>query len=195
MGSSGADLSAMFVSTPGRPVAAPAYLAPSGTISESFPRGSGANFQALSALTSGTLRLVAIPLLAGMSITSIGVTSVAAASAPTNQWFGLLDSSRAAIRFTVDDLTTAWAGNTTKVLALTSLFVPTVSGLYYVAINVAATTPPTLAGSSSGNGAVPTRAPILGGNTSDTGLTAPPAIPFTAGAITGSGLLPYVSVH
>lgn len=195
MGSSGRNFSLEFVSTPGRPVGAPAFLAPSGTISESFPRGAGANFQALSALTSGTLRLVAIPLLAGMPITSIGVTSVAAAVSPTNQWFGLLDASRVAIRLTADDLTAAWAGNTTKTLALTTPYTVASSGLHYIAIMVTAATPPTLAGSSSGNGAVPNRAPILGGNTSDTGLTGPPALPFTAGAITGSGLLPYVSVH
>lgn len=187
-----------FFNTLDIPVTAPSYLAPtspSATVAESFPRGSGANFQALSALTSGTLRLVAIPLLAGTVVTSVALTSVAAASSPTNQWFGLLDSSRTAIRFTGDDLTAAWAGNTTKTLALSSPYTVTASGLHYIAIMVAAGTPPTLAGSSSGNGAVPTRAPILGGSTSDTGLTGPPALPFTAGTITGSGLLPYVSVH
>jgi hypothetical protein len=177
------------------PTASAAYVAPSGAIAESFPRGAGANFQALSALTSGTLRLLAIPLLSGMTVTSIAVTSVAAASTPTNQWFGLLDSSRAALRLTADDTTAAWAGNTTKTLALSSPYVVPASGLYYIAIMVAAGTPPTLAGSSSGNGSVPSRAPILGGNTSDTGLTSPPALPFTASAITGSGLLPYVTVH
>jgi hypothetical protein len=183
-----------FLGVP-RATAGPGYLAPAGAVAESFPRGCGANFQALSALASGTLRLVSIPLLAGMPITSIGVTSVGAAVSPTNQWFGLFDSSRAALRLTADDLTAAWGGNTTKTLALSTPYAVTASGLYYVGIMVAAATPPTLAGSSSGNGAVPNRAPTLGGSTSDTGLTGPPALPFTAGAITGSGLLPYVSVH
>lgn len=183
-----------FLSVP-RATAGMGYVAPSGAIAESFPRGGGANFQALSALTSGTLRLVAIPLLAGMTITSIGVTSVGAATTPTNQWFGLFDSARNALRLTGDDLTAAWGGNTTKTLSLSSPYAVTASGLYYIGIMVAAATPPTLAGSSSGNGSVPNRAPILGGSTSDTGLTGPPALPFAAGTITGSGLLPYVSVH
>lgn len=187
-------LPTLFVSTPAAN-ASPFYLRPSGALAETFPRGAGANFQALSALTSGTLRMVAIPLLERMPIASIAVTSVGAATTPTNQWFGLFDGNRVALRLTADDTTTAWAGNTTKTLALTSTYTVPTSGLYYIGILVVAATPPTLAGSSSGNGSVPNRAPILGGNTTDTALTGPPALPFTAGVITGSGLLPYVSLH
>lgn len=177
-----------FVGVPSA-TASPFYLAPAGAVAETFPRG-GTALGTVSVLTSGTLRLVAIALAAGRVVTSITFTSIGAASAPTNQWFGLFSSARVALGLSADDTSTAWGANATKTLALTAPFTVTTSGLHYLGLMVAAGTPPTLAGITS-TSVVTGQAPSLSGNTADTGLTAPPALPFTAGAITASGLMPY----
>lgn len=164
-------------------------LAPTGAVAESAPRG-WATLATVSALTSGTLRLTSVSLRAGQLVSSIRFTAVGAAVAPSNQWFMLLSSSRVALGVTADDGAAAWGANASKTLALTSPVTVPSTGLYYLGLMVAAATPPTLVGVSSTSVATGI-APILGGNTADTGLTAPPALPFTAGAITASGLLPY----
>lgn len=166
-------------------------LAPSGVLIENAPRSSSV-LSTLTVLTSGTLRLVHLPLIAGQTVTSLALTAIGAAVTPTNQWFGLLDSGRRALAFTTDDGSTAWGANTRKSLNLTTPWVVQYTGLHYVAILVAAGTTPTLAGVSS-TSIVTGQAPSLSGNTSDTGLTTVPALPFTAGAITASGLMPYVA--
>lgn len=172
-----------------RATASPLHLAPAGAMAETAPRAV-ATLATVSALTSGTLRLVAIALAAGQVVTSVRFTSIGAATTPTNQWFGLFDSSRAALRLTADDTTTAWGANASKTLALSSPYTVATSGLYYLGLMVAAAAVPTLVGISSTSIATGIT-PILAGNSSDAGLTAPPALPFAAGALTASGLMPY----
>jgi hypothetical protein len=165
------------------------WLKPAAALAETFPRA-GSALSGQAALASGTLRLSAIALAAGTTVSSITFVSAAAASAPTNQWFVLLDSSRALLGVTVDDLTTAWGANTTKTLSLTSPVSIASSSLYYIGCMVAAIGTPQLQVAQTAS-AISGLAPILCGNTSNTGMTAAPSIPFTAGTITAGTFYVY----
>jgi hypothetical protein len=99
------------------------------------------------ALTTQVILAVAIPLQAGDVITNLTFKSGAtAAGTPTNWWFALYDNSATPnlLQQTADQTTTAWAANTAKQLALASVVAITVSGIYYAAIMVKATTVPSL---------------------------------------------------
>ena len=133
------------------------------------------------ALSSGRLSLQAIYLPAGTTISSISFWSATtAAGTPTNQLFGLFDSSYNLLRSSTNDTSTAWAANSRKTLSLTSTFTTTYSGIHYLGIMVAATTVPTLKGNTAKTGGqLNAGAPTMGG-TSTTGLTT--ALPATAAA-------------
>lgn len=166
---------------------------PTGALAATYDRAVAGGSQA--ALTSGTLNLLQIPLTAGMVITSISFKSGATAlSAGTHQFFGLFDINRVALKFTSDDTSTGWAANTVKTLNLSASYTVLTTGDYYLGINVTATTVPTLLAVATAGANVVNIPPILAGNTSDTGLTAVPTIPFTAGAITSAVILPYAWV-
>ncbi len=139
---------------------------------------------------SGRLTLAAVHLQAGETISSISWHSATTALASgTNQWFGLFDSSRVALRLTNDDTSGAWVANAGKTLSLTSPFVTTYTGIHYIGIMVAATTVPSLF-AFSGNATIQAIAPATAG-TADTGLTTPPSLPFTAAALTVGGAIPF----
>ena len=137
----------------------------------------------VAALASGTLFMQAIWLTAGQVLNWISFHSATtAAGTPTNQLFGIFDSSRNLVATSANDTTTAWAANTLKTLKLTATYTVPTTGLYYLGILVTATTVPTLKGptaltASQLHGA----APILNGSSS-TGLTT--ALPNPAAAIT-----------
>lgn len=101
------------------------------------------------ALATGVMTSVPIYLDAGFVVTNISFRSGAtAAGTPTNYWFALYDTQTtpALIGQTADQTSTAWAANTTKTIALATAYTVTKSGVYWVGINVTATTPPTLLG-------------------------------------------------
>lgn len=152
----------------------------SGALAETFDRNLCDEVNT-AVLSSGRLSGQAIWLEAGMTISSISFCSATtAAGTPTNQLFGLFDSSRNLLMSSVNDTTTAWAANSLKTLALTSTFTTTYSGLYYLGIMVTATTVPTLKGNTARvGGQLQAQAPSMGG-TSNTGLTT--ALPATANA-------------
>lgn len=132
-------------------------------------------------LSSGRLSLQAIYIPAGVAINSISFWSATTAGATlTNQLFGLYDNNLNLLRSSVNDTSTAWAANSRKTLALTSVFTTTYSGLYYLGIMVAATTVPTIKGNTAKvGGQLNAGAPSMGG-TSNTGLTT--SLPVTANA-------------
>jgi len=102
------------------------------------------------ALATGVMTAVRIKLIAGDVITNISFRSGAtAAGTPTAWWFALYSNAGtpALLAQTADQTSTAWAANTTKTLALSSAQTIGTTGYYWVAINVTATTPPTLLGS------------------------------------------------
>ena len=152
----------------------------SGALAETFDRNLCDEVNT-SVLSSGRLSGQAIWLEAGMTISSISFCSATtAAGTPTNQLFGLFDSSRNLLMSSVNNTTTAWAANSIKTLALTSTFTTTYSGLHYLGIMVTATTVPTLKGNTAKvGGQLQAAAPSMGG-TSNTGLTT--ALPATANA-------------
>lgn len=134
-----------------------------------------------SVLSTGRLSLQAIYLPAGTVISSISFWSATtAAGTPTNQLFGLYDSSLNLLRSSTNDTTTAWAANSRKTLSLTSTFTTTYSGIHYLGLMVTATTVPTIKGNTARTGGqLNAGAPSMGG-TSTTGLTT--ALPATAAA-------------
>lgn len=157
-------------------------LGVAGTIAETMPRILCIESN-LTAIASGTLLMTAIWLKAGQRISNIAFHSATtAAGTPTNQIFGLYDSSRALLASTNNDTTTAWAANTMKTLNLTSPFTATYTGLHYIGLLVTATTVPTFKGlAAKTGGQLAGQTPILHG-ASSTGLTT--ALPNPAAALT-----------
>lgn len=98
---------------------------------------------------SGVALGVAVPLYAGDVVTKIAVKSGAtAAVTPTHYFFALYNAAGTLIAQTADQLTAAWAANTTVSLSLSAPYTVTSTGVYYVAISVTAGTVPTVLGSN-----------------------------------------------
>lgn len=169
-----------------------AGLAPTNAFAETYPRVLTASASG-AVLSTGRLSLAAIHLHAGQVVTNIGFLSAAQALVGgSNQWFALFSSTFALLGVTSDDGATAWGTNAAKVLSLTSAYTVPTTGLYYLGINVTATTPPSLrsyTGSSAANGI----SPKLEG-TSTTGLTNPASAPNPATSPTATGVSPYAWV-
>jgi hypothetical protein len=129
----------------------------------------------LSALTTQVMTSVGLPLETGNVVTSLTfVSGATAAGTPTNYWFALYSPDGVLLGQTADQLTAAWAANTVKTLALTTpVRIPT-EGLYYAAVMVKATTPPSLVGravlNAVVNGAMGLSLPVLA-QTSGSALT------------------------
>lgn len=144
----------------------------------------------LAAVTSGTLLLNALELLAGVTVSNITFFSgTAAAATPTHQWFCLYDKNLNLLAVTSDDGATAWAANSFKTLAIAlnaslqaaSNFTTTYQGKYWVGQVVTATTVPSMMGVSVSTPL--SLNPMLAG-TSTTGLGANTTAPATAAALT-----------
>lgn len=164
-----------------------------GAIAETFSRA-GATTGNVAGMLSGRLFLCALQLPANEPITSITFMSGGTAlSGGTHQWFGLFDDALNALAFTSDDTSASWNSSTEKTLALSSPFITTYSGLYYIGVMVTATTVPNLMGVASGGSANTGLAPILTG-TSTTGQTGVPALPFTAAALAAVAGIPWAYV-
>lgn len=169
------------------------FALPTGAIADTMDRRYALS-NTLAALSTGRLSMTAIGLETGVTITSITVVSgTTAAVTPTNQIFGLYDSSRNLLRATSNNTTTAWGASTARTLNLTSTYLTTSSGLYYIGCMVTAGTVPTLQGSSSASSSLLGNAvtPIMSG-TSSTGLTT--SLPNPAAALTSSGIQFYAYV-
>lgn len=165
---------------------------PLGTLSETIPRILCPEVS-LSALTSGTLYLVAIFLKAGQIINNISFfSSSTAAGTPTNGFFALYDVNRNLLAETANFTTETWTSNTIKTKSLTSSYKVPSTGLYYVGIMITATTMPTLKGLTGKSGTqLAAIAPVLHGN-STAGLTT--ALPNPAGSVAGSGSCVWAAV-
>lgn len=163
-------------------------VADAGAVAETLSRREVLSNIAL--LVSGRISAVAVGLPKGLTVSSIAwLTSATGAVNPTNQWFFIADSSRNVLRFTNDDLTTAWANGTRKTLNLTTPYVTTYEGLYYVGIMVAAATVPTFRGNGTASAAANAIAPIISG-IADTGQTTVPALPFAFAALSAVAEVP-----
>ncbi|MEV8031390.1 hypothetical protein [Streptomyces sp. NPDC086182] len=108
-------------------------------------------------LTTQTMQSAALYLQAGDLVTSLTFKSGStAAGTPTNWWFALYDDSNtpALLAQSADQLTAAWAASTAKTLALATPVAIARTGIYYAAVMVKATTPPSLLGAGTLAGAV-----------------------------------------
>lgn len=162
-----------------------------GTIAENMSRiyFTEAN---ITPLTSGTLFLVAIYLIAGQRINYISFLSGAtAAVSPTNQFFSIYDINRSLLAQTANDLTAAIQPNTLLTKQLTSTFIVTYTGIHYIGIVVSASTVPSLRGVSKSTNTLNVIPPVLHGNSSS-GLTN--ILPNPAAALSVSTSTPWVSV-
>jgi hypothetical protein len=149
--------------------------------------------------SSGWLYLVPIWLPKSTVISNISFTSGNTAGATlTNQWFTLHNSSRVALARTADATSAAWAANTTKTLAIAqatagtaSSYTTTYSGLHYLGVMVAATTPPSLIGAGR---LITGGSSAQGLGATSSGQTTPPTVTagaFTAASFAGSAILAY----
>ena len=120
-----------------------------------------------------------IVLYAGDIISNIAFRSgTVGAGTPTNWWFALYNPlpTAALMAQTADQLTAAWAANTTIDLPLTTPQTIPSTGLYYAAIMVKATTPPNMNGSAFAAASVAMSGGLVTGQgvkgqTSGSGLT------------------------
>lgn len=104
---------------------------------------------------TGVEYCIGVPLQAGEVVSNITfVTGGTAAATPTAGYAVLRDPSGAKLVQTADFGSTARAANTAYTVALTSSYVVTTPGLYYVGISFTAGTVPTMNGKTVGNAVV-----------------------------------------
>jgi hypothetical protein len=166
-------------------------LLPTGAIAETLPRTG--QLLATTALVSGTLQLIAVPLAAGDVVSSVRVPSAAAAESPTHQWVCIVRASDLAVLGkSDDDETTAWGANTLKTFTFHAPIAIAQTAVYYLGLVVTATTPPTLrgGGGSSSSNAIASQVPRVTARSS-MGLTDPASLGATAGALTDNALTFY----
>lgn len=137
---------------------------------------------------SGQLKMVAIALPSGLPVAAVGfVSGSTPLSGGSHGWFSLHDASRNLLRQSADDTSPVFAANAAKSYNLSSAYVTTYEGLYYLGLMFVASQMPTLV-AINGSSAVLGVTPIIGGN-STSSLTA--TAPDPAGAITAAGTVAY----
>ncbi|MCX5229675.1 hypothetical protein [Streptomyces sp. NBC_00233] len=98
---------------------------------------------------TGVMCSVAIYLQDGDLISNLTfISGATAAGTPTNQFAALYNTAGALMAQSADKTTEAWAADTAKSFALATPQRITKSGVYYAALAIAATTVPTLVGST-----------------------------------------------
>jgi hypothetical protein len=170
-----------------------AVAAPSGAFGQTAPIWAVTTTGA--ALTSGTVYLVALELVAGFPVSNLTffIDNTAQAGG-SHGWYVLCDSGRVVRAVSADQTgATVW-GSANSALTLSvsgSNYTTTYTGRYYIGVCINATTMPTF----SASGSIRTNmagafAGLLSG-TSSTGQTTPPATGTTLAAISGLGSAHY----
>lgn len=171
-----------------------ANIGPTGTIAETHPRELLTETNT-AALTSGTLRMQALFLQAGQLVSNLTFWSATTALATgTNQFAALYSSAASPVLLaqSANGTSGAWAANSAKTFAMSTPYRVPVSGQYYAALMIAATTVPTLKGNTARTASqLAGAAPILAGN-STTGLTT--TLPNPAAALTADTASMYGAV-
>lgn len=161
------------------------YLEPTGAKASSVD-GRMSSSGTSTVATTGTVVAFAIPIEAGLLISNVTLTSIAAESGGTHAWVGVADNTGKILGISADNTGAAYfAANTVTTTALAAPFTTTYTGLYYGFVNVTAgTTVPTFAAAPAfAHVAISTVAPIVCG-TALTGQTTPPAVGTSLGTIT-----------
>lgn len=161
-------------------------LGPAGVFAETMPRETCPEVDT-TVSTTGQIFDQAIWLTAGQKVSNITMcTGATAAGTPTHYALAVTDNLGNTLGSTADQTTTAWAANTVKTIALSTPFVASYSGVYYVAFMVVATTVPTIKGGTGRvNGALSVAPPIISGVSATTYTTgaAPATIALPTGAV------------
>ena len=145
-------------------------------------------------LSTGVMTAVRIKLFAGDVITNISFRSgQTAAATPTNYWVALYSNAGtpALLAQSADQTTTAWAANTTKTLALSAPVTISKTDYYWAAINVTASTVPSLLGTIG-------VAPIVTGEANlavSSGSSLAGTAPTTLATPTQKNFVPYVVLN
>lgn len=163
--------------------------APTGYVAETLRRAAIPE-TATTICTTTQIALQAVWLSAGQTVSNVSVcTSATAASVPTHYALGLYDLVGNLCCSSADQLTTAMTTQTLYTFAMTTPYKVLVSGIYYVAFGIAATTVPSLKGVARTNGVLAGTAPPLSGVSSTAYASgALPAVIgiMAAGAVTTS---------
>lgn len=161
---------------------------PASVVGVTVPRMLGASASS-AAMTSGTVYCCAIALNKGVTVSNISLFVAGTAEATgTHAWVGLANSARSILAISADNTGAAYFGgtNTAVTTALAAPYTTTAYGMYYVFVNVTATTPPVFAAAPAVvNAALSGVAPVVCGSTL-TGQTTPPAVGSSLGAITAT---------
>lgn len=173
-------------------------LRPSAALRETVDRANAPQMVSSSVLATGTLYMSAIPLFKGDVVSSVSFfTASVAAVSPTNWWVGLYDAARNLVAVSTDQTTRAIPATSVITTPVAdsggAAFTVPADGLYYIGIMVAASTMPTVYGSTSTISAVLNQAPKIAG-ASNTGQTTPPTFPTVAASIASAGTWVYAFV-
>lgn len=147
-------------------------------------------------MTSGSASIAAVRLVAGQVVSNAGfVTSTTAGITMTHWWLALLDSSYTVRAVSADQTSGAIGASTWFTLPFASVYTVPSTGVYFVAVMIAASTVPTLCGSTAPLAAMITGtgapAPLLGG-VSSTGQTTAPTAGTALIAPTAAAVTPYL---
>lgn len=141
------------------------------------------------ALATGVMTTVPIQLRQNDVITSLtAVSGQTAAGTPTAYWFALYSPAGTLIAQTANQGSAAWAANTAKTLPLSAPQTIGETGIYFVGIMVAATTPPSLLGTIGGPAVVTGERNLSQSSGSSLTTTAP----ATIATPTAKPFIPYV---
>lgn len=162
------------------------WTAPGAAVAETFPRIYSSGSQQLG--TSGTLFVCAVTLPQYLTVSNITMATKATAAATlTHGWYVLLDSSLVVRAVTADQTAATWtAVQTAYTLAVTAPYVTAYTGLYYVGINVTATTQPAMVTTGGNSSALAALTPILCGSVSTGYSATPPAVTTALSGLTAN---------
>jgi hypothetical protein len=158
------------------------WAAPGAIVAETFPRIDSAGSQAL---TSGVLAICGISLPQYLTVTTITMaTKGTAAGTVTAGWYVLLDSGLV-VRGVTANQTSGWGAiNTAYAYNLTTPYVTTYTGLYFVGMSVTCGTPPAMVTATAMAAPLAALPPVLCATLSTGYTSTPPAVTTTLSGVT-----------
>jgi hypothetical protein len=156
-------------------------VAPAGATAETFPRTTSGGYT--NVLVSGQSIVSILGIPAGVTVNNLGIFLGSTAFATvTHAWIALMDPGLVVRAVTADQTTSFQAPFTNLKLPVTAPYVVPVSAPYYLVASVVAGTMGTISGGTQPL-SVPNGAPPIVSGTSSGGLSTPPAVGSSLGAI------------